>query len=325
MKAVLCKELGPPESLVVEDVPEPAASSDQLLVDVHACGVNFPDVLVIQGKYQDRPELPFCPGSEVAGEVIEVGEEVEDVEVGDRVLAPTSWGGLAERVAVEADRVVPIPDEMDLVTASGFLLVYGTAYHALKQRAGLQPDETLLVLGAAGGVGLATVELGTAMGAKVVAAASTEAKLALAKEHGAELGINYLDEDLKSRIKELTDGEGVDVVMDPVGGDFTEAALRGTAWKGRLLIVGFAAGTIPELPANLPLLKGCSIVGVFWGSFDRREPRESRKNNRELLEMYVRGEIEPEVSRTYPLERASEALASLANREAMGKIVVTMP
>lgn len=324
MRAVLCKELGPPENLVLEDVSEPEVASDQVLIDVHACGINFPDVLIVQGKYQDRPELPFSPGSEVAGEVIEVGDDVGDLEVGTRVLAPTRWGGLAERVAVDAKRVVPIPDEMDVVTASGFLLVYGTAYHALKQRAELQSGETLLVLGAAGGVGLATVELGRAMGAKVVAAASTAEKLALAKTHGAELGINYVEEDLKERIKELTDGRGVDVVCDPVGGDFTEAALRGTAWKGRLLIVGFAAGKIPELPANLPLLKGCSIVGVFWGSFDRREPRESRQNNRELLDMYVAGEIDPEVSRTYPLERASEALLTLANREALGKIVVTL-
>ena len=324
MKAVLCKELGPPETLVVEEVPEPVVEPDQVLIDVHACGINFPDVLIIQGKYQVRPELPFSPGAEVSGEVVEVGDEVEDVEVGTRVLAPTSFGGLAERVAVDAGRVVPIPDEMDFVTASGFLLVYGTAYHALKQRAELQSGESLLVLGAAGGVGLATVELGSAMGAKVIAAASTEEKLALAKAHGAELGINYVEEDLKARIKELTDGQGVDVVCDPVGGDYTEAALRGTAWKGRLLVVGFAAGTIPDLPANLPLLKGCSIVGVFWGSFDRRQPRESRQNNRELLEMYVRGEIEPEVSKTYPLERAAEALRTLADREALGKVVVTV-
>lgn len=324
MKAVLCKELGPPEALVVEEVSEPVASSGQVLIDVHACGINFPDVLIVQGKYQVRPDLPFSPGAEVAGEVVEVGDEVEEIEVGTRVLAATSFGGLAERVAVDAERVVPIPDEMDFVTASGFQLVYGTAYHALQQRAELQPGESLLVLGAAGGVGLATVELGTAMGAKVIAAASTAEKLALAKAHGAELGINYVEEDLKTRIKELTDGEGVDVVCDPVGGDYTEAALRGTAWKGRLLVVGFAAGKIPELPANLPLLKGCSIVGVFWGTFDRRQPRESRRNNRELLDLYVRGEIEPEVSRTYPLERASEALRTLADREAMGKLVVTM-
>lgn len=324
MKAVLCKELGPPENLVVEEVPEPGISSDQVLIDVHACGINFPDVLIVQGKYQTRPELPFSPGSEVAGEVLEVGDDVDDLEVGSRVLARTGHGGLAERVAVDASRVVPIPDEMDFTTASGFILVYGTAYHALKQRARLQAGETLLVLGAAGGVGLATVELGSAMGAKVIAAASTEEKLALAKSRGAELGIDYAGEDLKARLEELTDGRGVDVVCDPVGGDFTERALRRTAWGGRLLIVGFAAGSIPKLPANLPLLKGCSIVGVYWGEFDRRQPEASRENNRELLEMYLEGEIEPLVSQTFPLERASEALSVLADRKARGKVVVTI-
>lgn len=324
MKAMLCKELGPPESLVLEDVPEPAVSSGQVLIEVHACGLNFPDVLIIQGRYQARPELPFSPGAEVAGTIAAVGDGIEGLEVGARVLAGTSWGGLAERIAVDAGRVVPIPDEMDFVTASGFQLVYGTAYHALKQRGRLEPGETLLVLGAAGGVGLATVEVGHAMGAKVIAAASTDEKLALAKANGADLGINYTQEDLKARIKELTDGAGADVVCDPVGGELTEAALRGTTWKGRLLIVGFAAGSIPKLPANLPLLKGCEIVGVFWGEFTRREPEASRENNRELLDMYVRGEIEPVVSQTFPLERSAEALSVLANRKALGKVVVTM-
>lgn len=323
MRAILCKTLGPPETLVVENAaPAPTPGPRDVLIDVHACGLNFPDVLIIEGKYQVRPDLPFSPGSEVAGTVVDVGSEVEGFEPGTRVMAATRFGGLAEQVAVDADRVVPIPDAMDFVTASGFLLVYGTSYHALKQRAGLQAGETLVVLGAAGGVGLAAVEIGAAMGAKVIAAASTEEKLALAKEHGAEIGINYAEEDLRERLKELTDGAGVDVVLDPVGGDFTEIALRRMAWRGRLLVVGFASGSIPKLPANLPLLKGCEISGVFFGAFVQHEPEAARRNAQELLEMYVQGVLRPHVSRVYPFEEAADAIEALARREALGKLVV---
>lgn len=322
MRAVLCKTLGPPETLVIEDIPAPTPGPREVLIEVHACGLNFPDTLIIEGKYQLRPDLPFSPGSEVAGTVFEAGSEVRSFRPGTRVMATTGFGGLAEQVAVHVDRVEPIPDEMDFVTASGFMLVYGTSYHALKQRAELQPGETLLVLGAAGGVGLAAVEIGKAMGGKVIAAASTEERLALAKTHGAEMGVNYAKEDLRGRLKELTRGEGVDVVLDPVGGDLTEIALRRLAWKGRLLIVGFASGTIPQLPANLPLLKGCQIVGVFFGEMVRREPEVAHRNARELLDLYLQGGLRPHVSRVYPLADAADALLALANREALGKLVV---
>lgn len=322
MKAVLCKTLGPPETLVIDDAPEPTPGPHDVLIEVHGCGINFPDVLIVEGKYQVRPDLPFSPGSEVAGVVLAVGDEVRELRPGDRVMAASRYGGLAEQVCVNADRVAAIPDEMDYITASGFMLIYGTAYHALKQRARIAPGETLVVLGAAGGVGLASVEIGAAMGAKVIAAASTPEKLALAREHGAEIGINYAEEDLKTRLKELTDGEGVDVVLDPVGGASTEAALRATGWEGRLLIVGFASGTIPKLPANLPLLKGNQIVGVYFSEFVRREPAEARRNARELMDLYLEGKVRPHVSQVYPFEQAVDALLAVANREALGKLVV---
>lgn len=323
MRAVLCKELGPPESLVVEEVPTPEVKAGQVLVRVGACGVNFPDTLIIQGKYQTKPELPFSPGGEIAGEVIDVAQGVANVKKGDRVIALCGHGGFAEEIAIDADRVVHIPDAMDYATASAFLLTYGTSYHGLKQRANLQPGETLLVLGAAGGVGLAAVELGKAMGAKVIAAASSDEKLALTKEHGADELINYSKEDLKERTKELTGGKGVDVVYDPVGADLFEPAVRATGWNGRILVVGFAGGYIPKLPVNLTLLKGSSVVGVFWGEFTRRQPEDSAQNNKELLEMYVQGKVRPHISQTFPLEKAADALNTLQNRQAKGKLVVT--
>lgn len=323
MRAVLCKELGPPESLVVEDVPTPEMNAGQVLVKVGACGVNFPDTLIIQGKYQHKPDLPFSPGGEIAGEVVDLAPDVKNVKKGDRVIALCGHGGFAEEIAVDANRLVPIPDEMDYVTASAFLLTYGTSYHALKQRANLQPGETLLVLGAAGGVGLAAVELGKAMGAKVIAAASTEEKLALAKDHGADETINYSKEDLKDRAKELTGGKGVDVVYDPVGADLFEPAVRATGWNGRILVIGFAGGYIPKLPVNLTLLKGSSVVGVFWGEFTRREPAVSAQNNKELLEMFLNGKVKPQITQTFPLEKAADALYTLQNRKALGKVVVT--
>ncbi|MGQ9426481.1 NADPH:quinone oxidoreductase family protein [Gilvimarinus sp. F26214L] len=323
MRAVLCKELGPPESLVVEDVPTPELKPGQVLVKVGACGVNFPDTLIIQGKYQHKPELPFSPGGEIAGEVIDLAADVSGVTKGDRVIALCGHGGFAEEIAIDANRLVPIPDEMDYVTASAFLLTYGTSYHALKQRAQLQPGETLLVLGAAGGVGLAAVELGKAMGAKVIAAASTPEKLALAKEHGADELINYSNEDLKDRVKELTGGKGVDVVYDPVGADLFEPAVRATGWNGRILVVGFAGGYIPKLPVNLTLLKGSSVVGVFWGEFTRRQPKDSAENNKELLDMFLQGKVKPHISQTFTLDKAADALNVLQNRQAKGKLVVT--
>jgi NADPH2:quinone reductase len=322
MKAVLCKAYGPPDSLVVEELPSPTAGLGEVVLAVRACGVNFPDVLIIQNKYQFRPPLPFAPGGEVAGVVKAVGEGVDGVKVGDRVIGSTGWGGFAEELALDASRVIPIPDEMDFVTAAAFLLTYGTSHHALKDRAQLRAGETLLVLGAAGGVGLAAVELGKVMGARVIAAASTPEKLAVCREHGADELIDYAREDLKERVKQLTSGEGADVVYDPIGGAYAETALRGTAWNGRYLVVGFAAGEIPKIPLNLVLLKGCQIVGVFWGAFTAREPDRHRANVAELMAWFRAGKVKPHVSATYPLEGAAAALNAMAERRVMGKVVL---
>jgi NADPH:quinone reductase len=322
MKAVLCKAYGPPESLVVEEIASPRPGKGQVVINVKACGVNFPDTLIIQGTYQFKPPLPFSPGGEVAGVVKEVGEGVTSVEVGSRVIAFTGWGGFAEEVVAEADTLIPMPDGMDFATASSFVMVYATSYHALKDRARLQPGETLLVLGAAGGVGLAAVEIGAAMGARVIAAASSAEKLAICREHGAEEGIDYSTENLRERIKALTGGNGVNVVYDPVGGPFSEPALREMAWDGRFLVIGFAAGDIPRIPLNLPLLKGCSIVGVFWGAFVAREPGRNRANLQELVGWLAEGKIKPLVSATYSLERAADALNGLMQRKVTGKVVL---
>jgi NADPH2:quinone reductase len=325
MKAVLCKAFGPPESLVVEEVPDLEAGSGQVVVDVAACGVNFPDVLIIQDLYQFKPPLPFSPGGEVSGTVRAVGPDVTDVAVGDRVVAMTMAGGMAEQVVVPATSVVRLPEgDLDMSEAAGLLFAYGTSYYALKDRAALQPGETLLVLGAAGGVGLAAVELGAAMGARVIAAASTDDKLGVCRERGAAETVNYATEDLKGRIKQLTGGLGVDVCYDPVGGDYAEAALRSMAWEGRFLVIGFAAGDIPRIPLNLVLLKGCQVVGVFWGSAIARDPAAHQANVAELMAMWHKGSIRPYISETYPLERAGEAINRLATRQAKGKIVVTV-
>src|SRR3989441_1514720 len=301
MKAVLCKEYGPPESLVLEDVEPLKPGTGQVVISVKACGVNFPDTLIIQGKYQFKPPMPFAPGGEVAGVVKEVGEGVDTVKVGDRVIAFIGWGGFAEEVLTDATRLIPMPGSMDFTDAAAFVMTYGTSHYALKDRAQLKPGETLLVLGAAGGVGLAAVEIGKVMGARVIAAASTDEKLEVCKQHGADEVINYTTQDLRERVKELTSGNGVDVVYDPVGGNYSEAALRGMAWGGRFLVIGFTAGEIPRIPLNLTLLKGCSIVGVFWGPFTMREPKRNREYIQELLTWYEEGKIRPVVSATYPL------------------------
>jgi NADPH2:quinone reductase len=324
MKAVLCKAFGPPESLVVEEVDDPRPGPGQVVVDVGACSVNFPDVLMIQNLYQFKPPLPFSPGSEVAGTISAVADDITDFQPGDRVVALTGWGGMAEKVAVDAKGVIPIPDGIDDVHASGLLYAYGTSIHALRDRADLQKGEVLLVLGAAGGVGLAAVELGALMGATVIAGASSDDKLDLCRQHGAALTINYATEDLKTRVRELTGGAGADVVYDPVGGGYSEPALRSTAWNGRFLVVGFAAGDIPKIPLNLPLLKGCSVVGVFWGSFVAREADRNRKNIEDLVTWWKEERIHPYVSSTYRLEQAAAALGELADRKAMGKVVVTV-
>src|SRR5579863_1695920 len=322
MKAVLCKEYGLPETLVLEEVEALKPGRGQVVIDVKACGVNFPDTLIIQGKYQFKPPFPFSPGSEVSGVVKEVGAGVERVKVGDRVIAFVGWGGLAEEVIADAARLIPIPEGMSYATASAFVLAYGTSHYALKDRAQLKSGETLLVLGAAGGVGLAAIEIGKVMGARVIAAASSAEKLEVCRQHGADETINYTTEDLKERVKEITGGQGVDVVYDPVGGNFTEQALRGMAWGGRYLVVGFAAGDIPRIPLNLTLLKGCSIVGVFWGSFTERDSKRNQEHLRELLSWFASGKINPFISATYSLEEAADALIAMMNREIKGKVVL---
>ena len=323
MKAVLCKQYGPPESLTIEELPSPKAGPGEVVVTVKAASVNFPDVLIIQNKYQFKPPLPFSPGSELAGVVKEVGSGVSAWKPGDRVIAFTTYGAFAEEVKTEAARLLPLPAGMDFVSGAAFLLTYGTSDHALRDRGALKAGESLLVLGAAGGVGLAAIEIGSALGARVIAAASSEAKLAVCREHGADATINYATEDLRKRVQALTEGRGVDVVYDPVGGAYSEAAFRSLAWRGRLLVVGFAAGEIPKLPLNLPLLKGAAAVGVFWGDFARREPQIFAESVSQLTRWYAEGRLRPHVSQTLPLAKAAEALKLLASREAKGKIVLT--
>jgi NADPH2:quinone reductase len=324
MKAVVCRAFGPPESLTLEEVPDPQPTEGQVLIDVYAAGLNFPDVLQIAGKYQFQPPFPFTPGAEVAGVVAEVGASVVGVKKGDRVMGMTGIGGMAERAVAAADSVNSIPEGMDFAAASGFELVYGTSYHALKQRGQLKPGETLLVLGASGGVGLAAVEIGKAFGARVIAAAGSDEKLQVAKNHGADDLVNYSQASLKDKIKELTSGKGADVIYDPVGGDLFDQATRSINWNGRLLIVGFASGTIPKFPVNLALLKGCQIVGVFWGDFKRREPENYRQNVSELCALFKAGKLKPLVSREFPLAEYAAALNMFVNRQAVGKIVLRL-
>ena len=322
MKAVLCKDWGLPETLVVEDVPSPVAGPGEVLIEVHAAGVNFPDTLIIQKKYQYQPELPFSPGGEVAGIVSKVGEGVTSCKPGDRVLASCTWGGYAEEVIAKAERVMPVPEGMDFVTASAYVLAYGTSLHALKDRAKLAAGETMLVLGAAGGVGISAIEIGKAMGARVIAAASSNDKLALCRERGADETINYATEDLRERIKALTGGKGPDVIYDPVGGPYTEPAFRSIAWEGRHLVVGFAAGEIPKLPLNLTLLKSASVVGVFWGAFLQRDGKVTQQHMKDLFELYTSGKVKPPITQTYRLEEAAQALRDVMERRVKGKVAI---
>jgi len=324
MKALLCRAYGPPESLAIEDVPSPEAGPGEVVVAVKAASLNFPDVLIIQDKYQFKPPLPFVPGSEAAGIVKIVGQDVTNVRVGERVMALTTHGSLAEQVKVQAGGLVPIPDGMNFSTASAFLLAYGTADHALRDRATLKVGETVLVLGAAGGVGLAAIQIAKATGARVIACASTADKLAICSAYGADEAINYTAEDLRQRIRDITGGRGVDVAFDAVGGGYTEAALRSTAWRGRLLVIGFATGEIPKVSLNLPLLKGSSIVGVFWGDFVKREPHQFRKSMEMLARWYSEGKLRPHISATVSLKGAADALRSMAERNVKGKIVVRL-
>lgn len=324
MKAILCKQYGPADQLVLEEVETASPAAGQVLIRTHAAGVNFPDTLIIQGLYQFKPPLPFAPGGELAGVVEAVGEGVRHVRPGQRVVAFTGWGGFAEQVLVDAMQVMPLPPNVPLDIAAGFCLTYGTAYHALKDRAVLRPGERVLILGAAGGVGLAAVELAKKMDAEVIVAASSDEKLALCREYGADHTIRYDQEDLKERLKVLTGGKGVDVVVDPVGGSFTEAALRSMAWDGRYLVIGFAAGQIPSIPLNLTLLKGCNIQGVFWGEFAKRQPAINFSNLRELFGWLEDGTLKPHVCARFPLEAAPDALRLLQERKATGKVLVTM-
>lgn len=329
MRAVLSKAPGGPETLVVEEVMDPTPGPGEVVIEVKAVGVNYPDALIIADKYQFKPERPFAPGAEVAGVVDAVGEGVKGVFRGDRVVAVPGWGGMVERLKVRAETLIPIPDSMDYETAAAFIMTYGTSYYALKDRAQLQPGETLLVLGAAGGVGAAAVELGKAMGARVVAAASTNDKVEFALELGADNGLIYpsgpmdkaAQKALSGEFKLSTGRDGADVVFDGVGGDYAEPALRAMDWNGRYLVVGFPAG-IPSLPLNLTLLKSVSVVGVFWGAAVARDPKAHVANTAELMQFYAEGKIKPRVSRTFPLERAHEAIQALSDRTAVGKIVV---
>lgn len=324
MKAVLCKAFGPPEDLVLEDVAVPEPGPGEVLVDVHASALNFPDVLMIAGKYQSQPPFPFSPGGELAGTVAALGEGANRFKVGDRVFGGTGHGGFVEQIAAPEAVLRPMPDKMDFIQASGITTTYGTSYYALKQRAALQPGETLLVTGAAGGVGLAAVELGKAMGARVIAAASSAEKLAAAKAAGADELVDYSDGDLKDKVKALTGGKGVDVIYDPVGGALFDQCMRSIGWYGRVLVIGFAAGDIPRVPINLILLKSCQVVGVFYGSWSARFRAEADANFDEILELYQAGKIDPLIGRTYPLEQSAEAMRCLSERRAIGKVVVTV-
>ncbi|MEN8238759.1 MAG: NADPH:quinone oxidoreductase family protein [Actinomycetota bacterium] len=322
MRAVLCSEYGTQDKLSIAEVDDPAAGPGEVVIDIAAASLNFPDLLVIAGLYQFKPDPPFVPGMEGSGTVSGVGQDVTHVNVGDRVMAVGVQGAFADRWVVDAGSVTPIPDDMDFETAAALTLAFGTSYHALKQRAGLQPGETLLILGAAGGVGSSAIEIGKAMGATVIAAASSDEKLEFCRELGADTTINYATEDLKARVREITDGRGADVIYDPVGGELTEQAFRSIAWKGRHLVVGFAAGDIPKIPLNLPLLKGASIVGVFWGSFTSLERDESLRNGAELFQMLSDGILEPRVTNVFPLEEYEAAFDLMASRKATGKVVL---
>jgi NADPH2:quinone reductase len=324
MKALVCHAFGPVDTLSLDEIPDPRPVAGEVLVGVRACGVNFPDTLVVQGKYQFKPQPPFSPGGEVAGVVEAVGSGVTGVRVGDRVVALGPVGGMAEKFVADSSKVIPIPDGVDFAPAACLSTAYGTTLHALRDRAQMRPGESLLVLGAAGGVGLSAVQIGKRMGARVIAAASSAEKLQTCKENGADEVIDYSREDLKERVKALTGGAGADVVYDPVGGAFTEAALRATAWNGRLLVIGFAGGDIPRVPTNLTLLKGCSIVGVFWGMAMMREPARGRAQLEEMLGWMQDGSLRLHVHARYPLSRALDALRDIAARKVQGKAVVVM-
>jgi NADPH:quinone reductase len=323
MRAVVLRSYGSPPQLAIEEIPSPPLRPGHVRLRVHAVGFGFPDALMVAGKYQIKPEPPFTPGTEVAGVVTEVATDVTQVQPGARVLAMVGQGGgLAEECVAAADVLIPLPSSMSTAAAAGFLVNYGTTYHALVQRANLQSGETLLVLGAAGGVGLTAIEIGKALGARVLAGASTDEKRQLAKQHGADAVFNYTKEPIKAKVMEFTGDRGIDVVYDPVGADLAEQAVRSMAWNGRYLVIGFAGGKIPAIPLNLPLLKGCSLVGVFWGAHTKREPEQHAANLHALFQLFNEGKIRPHVTEVDGLERFGEALDALNNRRSMGKVVI---
>ncbi len=322
MKACLCKSFGPPSALVIEEVPDPVAGPDEVVVRVEACGLNFFDTLIIRGKYQYKPELPFSPSAELAGVIETVGAGVDGFAPGDRVMAYTGWGAAREKVVVARKDLVRLPDGVPFEVAAGLAVTYGTTLHGLRDRGGLKPGETVAVLGASGGVGQAAVEIASLMGAKVIACASSEDKLDFARSLGAELTVNYSDVPLKEALKELTGGKGVDVVYDPVGGDLAEQALRATAWEGRFLVIGFAAGEIPKIPLNIVLLKGCDVRGVFWGDAVTRDPEAHRANMAQLLAWVQEGRLKPHIHAVYPMSEIAPALDEIAARKVRGKVIV---
>ena len=322
MKALVCHAFGPIDTLRVDDVPAPAPGPGQLLIDVHAASINFPDTLIVQGLYQVKPQLPFSPGAEFAGVVDALGDGVDSVRVGESVVAFAGHGGLAELCVVDAARLLPLPAGMDFAQGAAFVLTYGTALHALRTIAGLREGQTLLVLGAAGGVGLAAVEVGKALGARVLAAASSAERLELARRHGADAGIDYTTQDLRRRVLELSEGRGADVVLDPVGGSYAESALRATAWRGGYLVVGFAAGEIPRLPLNLVLLQERRLLGVYWGEALQRDPAAHRRDVEQLVQWFAQGRLRPPITERVGLEGALGALQRMAARQVMGKVVV---
>ena len=332
MRAILCKDYGPPESLVLEDIESPTAGENDVVIKVHNAAVNYPDVLVIQNLYQIKPPLPFSPGGEVSGEVIALGDKVDTLKIGDRVMAVIGTGGFREEIAIPAALCMPIPNSLDFKLAAAMGLTYGTSYHALKDRARILAGETLFIMGASGGVGLAAVELGKSMGARVIAAASSEDKLQVCRDHGADDTLLYKTGGLSpdeqkafsEEVKNLTDGKGVDVVYDAIGGDYAEPAVRAMAWGGRYLVVGFVAGYIPKIPLNLTLLKGTSLVGVFWGRFNAEQPKDARQNIIDLLRMLQEGKIKPHISGVYPLEDVAKALTHMAERKVTGKLVIDL-
>lgn len=324
MKAIVCEKYGLPADLVLKEIPDPVIKEDEVLIQVKACSINFPDTLIIQGKYQFKGEFPFSPGSNVAGIILEVGSEVSEFKAGDEVIAIATHGGLAEKMSVSAQRCLHKPTAIAMDKASAFLYTYATSYYALQHRAQLNEGDTILILGASGGVGMAAIELAKMMGAKVIAAASTKEKLDLCKKQGADICIDYSQDGLKNRIKELTDGRGVDVVFDPVGGEYAEPSLRAIAWEGRYLVVGFASGDIPRFPLNLALLKGCQIIGVFLGAFMNRHPFKASKMMNRLIDLFSEGKLNPYIYQTFPLEESQAALQMMMDRKAKGKLVVTI-